>query len=405
MEKLKNLKKVQDAALSCVSCGECRNPIWPAKGVYGVCPIYQTDFTPKFEPFFSRGKNVILKGLIWGELSLSQDIALIFFQCTTCGACEAFCHNSQNELIDFANHRWMEQVKVYEAVRADLVEAGYALEEHKEMNKYLETLDNPYGRDNAKKLDWTKKLDFNIKNAKEEEIEYLYYVGCTAALSESTQIIAKSTASILNKLGVDFGIFGSDEICCGSVAKRTGNLDVFSKVLNKNVELFKDYGIKKIITSCAGCYRTFIKDYKNALKGIEIYHTSEFLINYIKEKGLKLKNLGINTTYHDPCHLGRHCDFYDPPRIILKQIANFEEMKRNKWNAMCCGAGGGIKKAFPELALEISMNRIKEAEDTSAEYIVSTCPFCHRNLTDGLNKSNSRLKMKDLTELILLALP
>ncbi|MHA1268356.1 MAG: (Fe-S)-binding protein [Candidatus Helarchaeota archaeon] len=404
MENLKNLKKVEGAALSCVSCGQCRNPMWNVKSIFGVCPVYETNYTPKFEPFFSRGKNVILKGLIWGELPLSSDIANIFYQCTTCGACEEFCHNSFNPSIDFATNKWMEQVKVYEALRADLVENGFALEEHKEMNKALEKLDNPYGRDKSDKLNWTNNLNFNIKNASKEHVEYLYYVGCTSALSSSTQVIANSTARILAQIGIDFGILGNEEICCGSVAKRTGDLKVFKRTMEKNIELFNNLGIKKIITSCAGCYRTFIKDYRKKLKNIEILHSSVFLTRYIDKNRLELKKLNIKTTYHDPCHLGRHCGVYEDPRKLISKISDFKEMARIRGNAMCCGAGGGVKKAFPDLAMEIAINRIKEAEQTGAKYLISTCPFCHRNLMDGINKSNSKLKMLDLIELIVKAL-
>lgn len=404
MDELKNLKKVKEAALSCVACGQCRNPFWPSKGRFGVCPVYETDYTPRFEPFFSRGKNTILKGLLWNELSLSQDVADIFFQCTVCGACEEFCHNAQNPNIDFTTHRWAENVSVYEALRADLVEAGFALEEHQEMNSALIKLDNPYGRERSAKLDWTKDLDFEVKDASKNPVDYLYYVGCTSALSSSTQIVAKATAKILHKLGVDFGIFGDREVCCGSVAKRTGNLQAFDYVVEKNVKMFQDLEIKKIITSCAGCYRTFTNDYKNKIKGIDVIHTSEFITNFLKDKPTKLKKLNITTTYHDPCHLGRHCGFYDPPRKLLKQISNFSEMKRIRENAMCCGAGGGVKKAFPELALEMAENRIKEAEQTQATYLISTCPFCHRNLLDSIQALKSKLEMHDLSELILQSL-
>lgn len=404
MDELKNLKKVKEAALSCVACGQCRNPFWPSKGRFGVCPVYETDYTPRFEPFFSRGKNTILRGLLWNELSLSQDVADIFFQCTVCGACEEFCHNAQNPYIDFTTHRWAENVKVYEALRADLVEAGYALEEHKEMNNALVKLDNPYGRERSAKLDWAKDLDFEVKDASKNPVEYLYYVGCTSALSSSTQVIAKATAKILHKLGVDFGILGDMEVCCGSVAKRTGNLQAFDYVVEKNVKMFQDLGIKKMITSCAGCYRTFTQDYKNKIKGIDVIHTSEFITNFFKDKSNKLKKLDIVTTYHDPCHLGRHCGFYDSPRELLKQISHFQEMKRIRENAMCCGAGGGVKKAFPELALEMAKNRIKEAEQTQATYLISTCPFCHRNLLDSIQALKSKLEMHDLSELILQSL-
>ncbi|MHA1310832.1 MAG: (Fe-S)-binding protein [Candidatus Helarchaeota archaeon] len=401
MESLKNLKKVQGAALSCVSCGQCRNPIWPSKNIIGVCPVYNTEYTPKFEPYFSRGKNTILKGLLWGELNLSQDLANIFFQCTTCGACEEFCHNSYNQNIDFPTHRWMENVKVYESLRADLVEAGFALEEHKEMNKALQKLKNPYNREPHAKLEWTKDLDFKIKDASKEPVEYLYYVGCTSALSLKTQNIAKATAQVLQKLEIDFGILGENEICCGSVAKRTGDLKVFNQVKQENIEQFKRLGIKKIITSCAGCYRTFLKDYHKDLSDIKIYHSSEIISDYIKNKKLPQKKLNLKTTYHDPCHLGRHCNFYEPPRNVLNAISDFKEMKRSRENALCCGAGGGVKKAFPELALEMANNRIYEAKEMEIDVLVSTCPFCHRNLNDSIDHLGINLKMIDLTELFL----
>ena len=404
MTELKNLTKVKDAALSCVACGQCRNPLWPAKGRFGVCPVYETDFTPKFEPYFARGKNTILKGLLWNELPLSDDLAQIFFQCTGCGSCEEFCQNAQNPNIEFVTHKWMENVKVYEALRADLVEAGFGLEEHNEMNRILEKLDNPYGREPSDKLSWVNELDFEIKDASTEPVEYLYYVGCTSALSPPTQIIARATATILNKLGVDFGILGAKEVCCGSVAKRTGNLQVFSSIQEKNINLFQELGIKKIITSCAGCYRTFLKDYKGKFTGIDVIHTSEFIINLLKQTNINLKKLDVTTTYHDPCHLGRHCGFYEPPREFLRQISNFHEMDRVRQNAMCCGAGGGVKKAFPDLSSEIAVNRMREAEKTNATYIISTCPFCHRNLMDCIQTLNSPIEMHDLTELILQAL-
>ncbi|MHA1491663.1 MAG: (Fe-S)-binding protein [Promethearchaeota archaeon] len=403
---LKNLRKVKDAALSCVHCGQCRVANWPSKGMYYICPVYKTDLTPKFEPFFARGKSIIIKGLFWGDLELSKEISDIIFQCSLCGACQNFCHNAHNVSIDFANHRWMDQVKVFEALRADLVEAGFALESQKSMNKAMVDLLNPYARDNKEKLTWTEKLDFKIKNANSKNAEILYFVGCTAALTPQIHDIAIATAKILHKLGVDFSIFGENEICCGSVAMRTGDRKTFEKVAEDNANLFKEKGIKKIITSCAGCYRTFKKDYGKKLNGIEILHTIEFLEDLINQKNLKLKKLDIDTTYHDPCHIGRHMggDLYEIPRNILNKISNLIEMKTIREAAMCCGAGGGVKKGFPELSLEMAKNRVKEAIDTGAKTLISTCPFCYRNLSDAIKALNSDVKMVDLVELFLEAL-
>jgi Fe-S oxidoreductase len=403
-DRLKNLLKVKDAALSCVHCGQCRVANWPEKNFYYVCPVYKTNFTPNFEPFFARGKNIILKGLLWGDLELSQELSEIFFQCSVCGACDDFCHNSYNKYIDFANAKWMDQVKVFEALRADLVEAGYALEPHEAMNKALVELLNPYERNNKDKSDWIRKLDFKIKDLDKEKADILYFVGCTTALTPKIQRIAIATAKIFNLLNVDFGVLGENEICCGSVALRTGNKKAFEKVANLNAKLFKEKGIKKIITSCAGCYRTLKKDYGNLLEEIEVQHTVEFLEELLANNDIKLEKLDRTTTYHDPCHLGRHMGIYDLPRNILYKISDFSEMQTNREAAMCCGAGGGLRKGFPELSLEMAKNRVKEAEDLNVEFLVSTCPFCFRNLSDAIDELDSDMVMIDLVELFLNAL-
>ena len=400
-ESLKNLSEFENAALACAQCGQCRAANWPSKGIFHSCPVTKVDGIAKFEPLLARGKNIIMKGLLWGHLKLSQEISDVIFQCTLCGLCEEVCFNSQSESFEFPLHNIMDHVNTYEALRADLVEAGFPIESQVPMNKAMVELLNPYERDNKEKVNWTEKLDFKIKNANTEEAEILYFVGCTSGLTPDIEKVAIATAKIFNKLGVDFSVFGEHEVCCGSVGMRSGDRKSFGKVAEKNAELFKGRGIKRIVTSCAGCYRTFKKDYRERLGDIEIVHTVEFLRDIINNKDIKLKNLDIKTTYHDPCHLGRHMNVYEAPRDLLNKISNLTEMKTNRVGAMCCGAGGGVKKGFPELSMEIAKNRVKEAEDTGAEYLVSTCPFCWRNLNDAIVSTGSNLKMVDLVELLL----
>ncbi len=399
-EHLKNLSKFEEAALACAQCGQCRTANWPSKGIFGSCPVYKTDVVPKFDPYIARGKNIIMKGLLWGHLKLSQDISDVIFQCTLCGLCEEVCFNSQSESFDFPLHHIMDHVNVYEALRADLVEAGFPIESQVPMNKAMAELLNPYERDNKEKLNWTKELDFKIKNASTEDADTLYFVGCTSALTPQIKRVAIATAKIFNKLGIDFSVFGEHEICCGSVGMRTGDKRSFEKVAGENTKLFMERGIKRIVSSCAGCYRTFKKDYKE-LEGIEILHSVEFLNDIINTRDIKLKNLNIKTTYHDPCHIGRHMGLYEAPRDLLGKISNITEMKTNRVGAMCCGAGGGVRKGFPELSMEMAKNRINEAVETGAEYLVSTCPFCWRNLSDAIESSGSNIKMVDLVELLL----
>ena len=389
-EKYKHLAQIGPNVLQCIACGDCREqtdytadpPKW------GVCVA--REHTSGFEPYFARGKMQIIRSLWQGKLELSKEMADVIYQCPTCNACAEACAYD------------MDNSAMFEALRAELVDAGCGLEAHVPMNQAMVELLNPYGRDNKLKNSWTEKLDFKIKDATSETAEILYFVGCTSALTPDIESTAINTAKVFKKLNVDFSILGEQEVCCGSVGMRTGDRNAFKSVAQKNYELFKKSGVKSIVTSCAGCYRTLKIDYADILKDldIKILHTVEFLNDLIKEKDVQLKNLEFNVTYHDPCHTGRHTGLYEEPREILKKIANLTEMKRIKQSANCCGAGGGVKKGFPELALEIAKSRVQEAEETGAEYIVSICPFCYRNLSDAITETGSKLKMVDLMELV-----
>lgn len=388
--KYKYLSKYEHMLLQCIACGDCREAIDitsdPPK--WGVCAV--RDHTPGFEPFFGRGKMQIIRSIWQNKLDLSKEMSEVIYQCPTCNACAETCvYDLDNALI-------------YEALRAELVEKGFELESHNEMNDAMVKLLNPYNRDNKMKGEWLKELDFKVKNATKEKANILYFVGCTAALTPEIRTVAINTVKVLHKLDVDFSVFGENEVCCGSVAMRTGDRKAFNSVATKNYDLFKKSEVKTIITSCAGCYRTLKIDYADMMEdlGIEILHSIELIKNIINHRDIKLKNLGITTTYHDPCHTGRHTGLYEEPREILEKIAKIKEMKTIKNNAKCCGAGGGVKKGYPELSLEIAKSRIKEAEETKANYLVSICPFCFRNLNDAIKDLNSDIEMIDLLELI-----
>ncbi|TFF89424.1 MAG: (Fe-S)-binding protein [Promethearchaeota archaeon] len=372
----------------CINCGDCREAVDITSGKDRVCPVLE--HTAGFEPFFGRGKLLIIRSVWEGKLTISKDLAEVFYQCSTCNACSEIC------AYDFDN------VTLYEAFRAEIVNASCGLESHKSMNDAMVDLLNPYQRDNKQKGEWLKKVDFNIKDASTDKADVLYFVGCTAALTPDIMTVAVNTAEILKKLDIDFSVFGVNEVCCGSVAMRTGDREAFNTVAEKNVELFKQSGVKTIITSCAGCFRTLKVDYADLLKdsGIEVLHTVEFILKILREKDIKLKPLELKVTYHDPCHTGRHVGLYEEPRDILKQIVDLVEMATIKENAMCCGAGGGVKKAYPELSLEMAKSRVEEAKETGADYLASICPFCYRNLSDGIKALDSKMKMIDLTELL-----
>ncbi|MHA1271302.1 MAG: (Fe-S)-binding protein [Candidatus Helarchaeota archaeon] len=387
-EKYKHLANHEKEIFMCISCGDCREAIDITNSKWGVCVA--REHTNGFEPYFGRGKMQIIRSIWENKLNLSEDLAEVFYQCPVCNACSITCAYNFNN------------AELYEALRAELVDAGFRLSPHISMDQSMAESLNPYGRDNKEKSNWLKMLDFNIKDASLENADILYFVGCTAAFTPEIQTIAINTAKLLRKLNIDFSVFSNNEICCGSVSLRTGYRNTFNSIAKRNYELFKNSGVRAIITSCAGCYRTLKIDYKEILQDLEIpvYHTIEYIHKLMKEKNIELKDLGLKVTYHDPCHVGRHIGLYEEPRELLNKVSSLLEMKTTRENAKCCGAGGGVKKSFSKLSLDIAMSRIEEAEETGADFIISICPFCFRNLNDAIKQLNSKLKMVDLIELI-----
>ena len=221
----------------------------------------------------------------------------------------------------------------------------------------------------------------------------LYFKGCTAR--EKLNSISKATERILKHARINYETL-EDEECCGSVLLRTGFLDDAIEQMNENLE---DLEGKTILTSCAGCYKTLKEDYKKYLGvDLEVIHISQLLEQLIKENKINLKgNEDLNVTYHDSCHLGRHAGEYEAPRNVIKAISNLVEMESNKEKARCCGSGGGVKSAYGDLSNSIAKIRIKEAEETGADLLISACPFCKLNLS----QNSDNLEVVDLSEFVL----
>ena len=212
----------------------------------------------------------------------------------------------------------------------------------------------------------------------------LYFRGCTAREKETS--IQKATEKLLDIAGVDYHIL-EDEKCCGSVLLRTGFFNEAQRQIEKNTEVLKG---EKIITSCAGCYKTLKDDYE----GLDVIHISQLLDELIRDGKLNLEKGELDVTYHDSCHLARHMEVFDEPRNVIESLANLVEMENNRENSLCCGAGGGVKSAYPEIATQMARTRIDQAMDTGCKTLVTACPFCKLNL------SNDELEVLDLTEFL-----
>lgn len=236
----------------------------------------------------------------------------------------------------------------------------------------------------------------------------LYFRGCV--VREKLPGISHATEKILKIAGIDYTLL-DNESCCGSFLMRTGFKEDAEEVMKNNLQAILASNEKTVLVSCAGCYNTLKNDYK-ALFDVElnVVHTSELINDLIDGNRIQVKPVEKTVTYHDPCHLGRHSGIYEEPRDVIRSGAELVEMVRNRERSRCCGAGSGVKAAFPLLASDVADKRIQDAEETGAEILATTCSFCILNLENAvekrknLNEKGSDLRVMDLTELILMGI-
>ena len=311
------------------------------------------------------------------------------WSCTTCLACMKNCP-------------W--EVKTTDAIlkmRALAASSGHVKPEHQPLIKSLESYDNPWLQPRSARKRWAKGLD--LKDMSKNQGDVLYYVGCTAGFDHRLWGMTKDVVEIIKSAGVDIGYLGKKEQCCGGTVRGIGHPDIFERLATNNTKLFDQSGAHTIIYSCPGCLNTQTNAYGTILDiNQRRMHSVEFIAELIKEGKIPMKELDTVVTYHDPCHLGRHCGVFDAPREVLKSIpgVEFREMQFIRENSWCCGAGGGVKTGFKDRAVDMAVRRLEQAEETGAEYIVSACSFCYQNLLDGIKKSDSPLKMIDIIELV-----
>jgi len=397
----------------CVECGYCRS----------VCRVYDVTYS---ELDYAGGRNRILKALANKEISFDKEgIVDSIFRCTLCGNCREVCPVG------------IDTVKVFQKFRKDAIHKGVLPRKLGILDERVGKLKNPYNENPDDRFNWTKdcvpaqkalKRGIEVLKAIEtgsEKKKYRvgYYVGCTSAFRNTELAIA--TCTILEKLGIEFVLF-PNEWCCGSVSYRTGLEDHIHDLVKHNTKMIRDFGVEDVVFSCSGCFSTLSLEYPRLLGeelGFNLYHMAEFVPKYVKEHNINIKYTKrtkedpLVVTYHDPCHLGRYMGVYDPPRELIKMIEGVKlvEMKHIRNMSRCCGAGGGVKTLYGELATTVATNRLgessncveilradrlKEAEETHSEWMVSSCVFCKNNLYQAANESNSGLTVADITEIL-----
>lgn len=372
----------KDIIHRCFRCGYCK---FTKEFTDINCPSYKKH---RFETYSTGGRMWLLYGALNGGIQWSQGVANVLYSCTTCGNCMENCR------FDKFNHLL---VDIIEAGRLEAVKKGFCPEKQKVLLERILKPDsfNPYGEPNSNNEELKKKYDLP------DQAEWVYFIGCTSNYRQKD--LRDATLRFLKKSKIKFTLI--DEHCCTSPLIRTGQIDPVKEFMNYNVQKIRSAGASKIITSCAGCYRTLKEDFtrQGVEHNFEIYHTSELVKQLLDDEKIQFKSEYNKTlTYHDPCHLGRHTELYEAPRDVYKRIPgiDFVEMKRNRGNSWCCGAGGGVKIGFPDWSLEISKERLEEAKETKATVLSSTCPFCRTNLSDANDKYNMEFEIIDLIELL-----
>jgi len=360
-----------DAVKFCYQCGLCDT----------VCP-------------WNRVTTFSIRKLIReATFGLSEIEREEIWRCTTCGRCPQRCPRDVKQIEDVVSLRriateygvFPPSVRPLRAVSAGLSAEG-----------------NPLGEERKTRGDWAEGL---AVKAFAEGMEVLYFPCCYPSYDPRLKKVAQATANILNKAGVDFGILGSKENCCGESVRKAGNEALFKRLARENIKTFIENGVKKILLSSPHCYHTFKNEYPEFKVNFEVVHISQYLFQLINEGRLKpTKEYGKKVTYHDPCYLGRHNGIYDEPREVLKKIPSLElsEMAESREDSLCCGMGGGRIWLETPMSERFSNIRLQQAIGIGAEVLATSCPYCITQFEDSrlTLKDSEVIQIKDITEIL-----
>jgi heterodisulfide reductase subunit D len=361
------IEKIKQDVYTCASCGYCRFncKVAEAKG---------------FESMSARGRMLIAKRMIEGKMPLSKEFIDQLYTCTQCGGCSEMCPTGINycEIVDVLRKEVVKQ----EMLPDSQVTARDLVAEH----------GNPFAQNNEDRGGWIPK---NVEIGK--KCRDVYFVGCSASFGSNR--IPKSVLVALESAGQDITVLGSKEHCCGFPFFRMGEEKRGLELLEKNLAAFKEVEAERVIASCPGCFKTL----KELLpEEYIVLHMEEYMAELVKSGKLAFtKPLKKKVIYSDGCDLGRHSGIYEPQREILKAIPELEliEFDYNRADASCCG--GPVASHDPDLAHNMSAQKVKEAAEKGADVIVTSCPSCFVNLKEGAKVAGIKMDIQALPMLLL----
>ena len=374
--------------------------------------------------YSASGKFNMAYSLLQERIEIDETFLDVLYHCHMDGACDVSCKVQQD----------LEPLQLMQELRIKCVEDGQLVPQHMLVIEGLRKEDNMMMARKSDRGKWAAGT--GAKDLTKESAEVLFHAGCRYSYDEELWPVARTALQLLLDAGIDAGIMGAEECCCGGRAYEIGYAGELTKYAEHQLETWRSAGVRTVVTPCADCYAAFkvLYDKIGSKPDIEILHITEYLARLIEQGKLKLSNrVPMTVTYHDPCHLGRLGEpwvhwhgketkvmgqmivhdppkkfrrgargIYEPPRDILKAIPGLEfvEMYRIREYAWCCGAGGGVIDAYPDMAAYTGTERLREAKAVGAEAIVSACPWCKRNFLDAADESGKDIKVYDIVELV-----
>lgn len=348
------IEKFGELVLKCSSCGYCQ----------AVCPVFGLTLRPALN---ARGKMLVLKEVIEGTVALDQDLVETLFQCTTCACCAKNCPAG------------VDVPEIIKQVRKDMVQLGICHPAFQGLNEILQKQTNIYGE--------TVPPDFDQEKNKKAEVAF--FVGCVGSYRSIDS--TRQTLALLDRLNIDYTLL--DEVCCSGVLEDVGYY-VHENLVNRNLQSILSTGAETVVTACPYCFRTFSRLPQYEIlrtKNIKVVH----LVQFLKDIDFRVTT-GKRLTYHDPCDLGRHSGIYEEPREIIKKLSlHFIEMTHQRVDSLCCGAGGGMRGAYPANSIALARARLEEAVECGAEVLLTSCNSCVQNLSNAKTRY-SKLRKQPL---------
>lgn len=383
---------------TCTECGRCNEQ----------CPAVMTGKTlaPReitiAENHFLQDEDA--KRILEGDTSIEPSRPLVpdivsdaaIWECTTCHACEQACPVNIGYV-----HR------IIGLRRAANLNRGEFPAELKRVFKGMENNSNPWNIGSSKRGDWAADLDLPLF-AEHPEAEYLLYPGCAGSFDDRVIRVTRTLVELLRRFGVSFAVLGRDETCCGETARRLGEEALAQSLIQGNIEIFNELGVKKILTICPHCFNTFKNEYPDFGGRYEVVHHSQLLARWIKNNPVFPSTVNIqDVVLHDPCYIGRVNGDYDSSRNIINGINGLilNEAAHNGEKSLCCGAGGGMFWT-EEAGTRINHLRFDELVEAGAPEIAVSCPYCMIMLSDAAKDKQAAdsVKVSDVSEILLSAL-